>query len=163
MSRVATTIWRIGRDLVLALDERLGTPLDSYVNGTQTWLTGDESPNSALEWRLHPAGGYQPPPALSHYELWDQVVGQLAAGADPGALELAGETRALASIWGGLECFAAYGDDIEPAPLAAAATEVLGRPPEAQGTVDHERLGTEWEQSRGRLSLTDAVLEELES
>jgi len=163
MSRVATTIWRIGPELVLALDERLGTPLDSYVNGTQTWLVDVEGSDLTLEWRLHPVAGFQPPGDLSHYELWDQVAGQLAAGADPGSLDVGGELRALRSLWGGLECFAAYGEDVEPAPLAAAATSVLGQGPDAQGMVDHERLGSAWEHSRGGMSLIDAVLEELET
>jgi hypothetical protein len=163
MSRVATTIWRIDPEVVLALDERLGTPLDSYVNGTQTWLVEVEGSELTLEWRLHPVAGFRPPAGLSHYELWDQVVGQLAAGAGPESLELGDEVRGLQSIWGGLECFAAYGEDVEPAPLAAAATSLLGRVPYAQGMVDHERLGSEWEHRRGGISLVDAVLEELET
>lgn len=163
MSRVATAVWRVAPDLIRALDDHLGTPLDSYVNGTQTWLTDDGPGGVTLEWRLHPVGGYAPPAGLSHYELWDQVVGQLAAGADPDALHLGTETRSLASVWDGLECYAAYDDDIEPAPLAGAASSTLGWPPDGSGTVDHERLGQEWERSRGRLSLVDAVMEELEA
>jgi hypothetical protein len=163
VGRVATTVWRIAPELVLALDERLGTPLDSYVNGTQTWLTDDGPSAVTLEWRLHPVGEFRPPAGLSHYELWDQVVGQLVAGADARALQLGDEIQPLTSIWGGLECFAAHGDDIEPAPLAAATTQTLGLAPDASGLVDHKRLGDEWERRRGRLSLADAVLEELET
>jgi hypothetical protein len=163
VDRVATTVWQIAPELVLALDERLGTPLDSYVNGTQTWLTDDGPGAVTLEWRLHPAGGFQPLAGLSHYELWDQVVGQLVAGADARALQLGDEMRSLPSIWGGLECFAAHGDDVEPAPLAAATTQALGRAPDASGLVDHKRLGDEWERHRGRLSLADAVLAELQA
>lgn len=163
MSRVAVAVWRVAPDLIRALADHLGTPLDSYVNGTQTWLTDDGPGGETLEWRLHPAAGYEPPAGLSHYELWDQVVGQLAAGVDPDALRLGAETRPLASVWGGLECYAAFGDDIEPAPLAGAASSTLGQPPDGSGTVDHDRLGQEWERSRGRLSLVDAVMEELET
>ena len=38
MSRTATCVWRVDAALVLALDERLGPPVDSYLNGSQTWL-----------------------------------------------------------------------------------------------------------------------------
>ena len=41
MPRVATTVWTISPELVLALDEQLGLPVDSYVNGSQTWLVED--------------------------------------------------------------------------------------------------------------------------
>ncbi|MGH9026242.1 MAG: hypothetical protein ACRDWD_09035 [Acidimicrobiia bacterium] len=163
MSRVATTVWRISPDLISALDEHLGTPLDSYVNGTQTWLTEDGPGGTTLEWRLHPAAAFLLPAGLSHYELWDQVVGRLAAGADPESLQLGDEARSLASVWGGLECYAAYGEDTEPAPLAGAAHAALGQAPDGAGTVDHGQLGEEWERSRGRLSLVDAVLKELET
>ncbi|MDQ1521806.1 MAG: hypothetical protein QOI55_2879, partial [Actinomycetota bacterium] len=66
--RVATTVWTAAADLVLALDERLGTPVDSYVNGSQTWLTA--AGDIELEWRLHPVAGYRAPRGLSHYDMW---------------------------------------------------------------------------------------------
>src|SRR5689334_11566571 len=97
--RVATTVWTISAELVLALDERLGTPVDSYVNGSQTWLTGtpdddtDDADDFDLEWRLHPVAGYRAPHGLSHYDLWEQVVQGLTLGADPHALKLAEESR----------------------------------------------------------------------
>jgi hypothetical protein len=163
MSRVATAVWRASPDLVLALEGRLGSPVDSYVNGTQTWLTDDGPGGITLEWRLHPVGGYRPPARISHYELWEEVVGHLAVGVDAAALRLGGETRPLSSLWDGLECFAAYGDDIEPAPLAVAASAAVGLPPTAVGLVDHEVVGDEWERSRGSMSLVDALLQELES
>jgi len=121
MSLTATCVWHVHADLVLALDAQLGPPVDSYVNGTQTWLTEDGPGGVALEWRLHPVAGYRPPAGLSHYDLWEQVVGALSAGAEAAALQLGTEHRELSSLWEGLECFPAYGDDVEPAPLAAAA------------------------------------------
>ena len=91
MSRTATCVWRIGASLVLALDEHLGPPVDSYVNGTQTWLTDDGPGGATLEWRLHPVARYRTPEGLSHYDLWEQVVAALTAEHDPDALELGSE------------------------------------------------------------------------
>jgi hypothetical protein len=110
---------------------------------------------------LHPVPGYRAPTELSHYDLWEQVVGALAAGADPDALLLGTETRALSSLWEGLESFAAYGDDLEPAPLAGAATDAIGRAPDATGLVDHELIGGEWERAQGNASLVQMLLAEL--
>ena len=57
-----TAVWTISPELVLALDEHLGPPVDSYVNGSQTWLVGDEpTTDVTLEFRLHPVAGYRPP------------------------------------------------------------------------------------------------------
>jgi hypothetical protein len=159
--RVASTVWRVSPELVLALDEQLGPPVDSYVNGTQTWLT-DNGPNrEALEWRLHPVARYRQPAGLSHYDLWEQVVSQLSRGGDPDRLELGDEARSLRTLWDGLECFAAYGDDLEPAPLAAAAGDALGRPPDAAGLVDHTAIGDAWERSKGAASIVGLLSEQL--
>jgi hypothetical protein len=154
-------VWRIDPGLVLALDEQLGPPVDSYVNGTQTWLTDDGPGGTTLEWRLHPVARYRAPSGLSHYDLWELVVGALAAANHASSLELGSERRALASIWEGLECFAAYGDEIEPAPLAQAATAALGRQADASGLVDHERIGNAWEQAKGAVSIVEMLLSEL--
>ena len=161
MSRTATCIWRVDAALVLALDERLGPPVDSYLNGAQTWITDDGPGEIGLEWRLHPVAGYRLPRDLSHYDLWEQVVSALSAGVDPDALTLGSEPRTLRSLWDGLECFAAYGDDLEPAPLAQAATDALDRAPDAAGLVDHEAIGTAWEHAKGTTSIVEMVFAEL--
>ena len=159
---MATTVWRIRPELVLALNDRLGPPVDSYLNGSQTWFT--EAPGgAALEWRLHPVAGYRLPGGLSHYDLWDAVVDGLILGADPAALALGGEVRPLHSLWDGLECFAAHGEDLEPAALTAAAFAELGIAPDGAGLVDHERIGNEWERSRGAVSIVALLLEQLRS
>jgi hypothetical protein len=157
----ASAVWRSSPELVLALDEHFGTPVDSYVNGTQTWLLDIGPGGATLEWRLHPVAAYRPPAGLSHYDLWERVVAQLHAGIDPGALALGEERRAVASLWEGLEAFPAYGDEVEPATLAQAATAAIGRPPDATGLVDHERIGDEWERARGDVSIVGLLLEEL--
>lgn len=159
-SRVATTVWRISAALVAALDEHLGPPVDGYVNGTQTWLTDTGPDGVTLEWRLHPVSGFRPPAGVGPYELWDTVTGQLAVGADPASLPLGEEHRPLTSLWDGLECYA-VDEPLEPAPLAAAATATLGRPPDACGLVDHDRIGTAWERARGAVSIVALLLDEL--
>jgi hypothetical protein len=156
VSRTATCVWRIDPSLVFLVDERLGPPVDSYVNGTQTWLTDDGPGGATLEWRLHPVAAYRTPPGLSHYDLWEHVVGALSSGAED-------SDPPVASLWGGLECFAAYGEEPEPAPLAGAATQALGRGPDASGLVDHDRIGAAWEDAKGDLSIVEMLLEDLRS
>ena len=168
MSLTPTVVWRVTADLVRALDERLGPPLDGYVNGTQTWLTADDgkaaSGDVTLEWRLHPVAGFEPVPGISHEDLWDTVAGALAdEGADPAALPLGDEHRALASLWDGLECFPAYGDEVEPQVLAGAVAAALGIGPDIAGLVDHERIGLAWERAHGKTSIVDMLLADLEA
>lgn len=167
-ARVASALWRIRAEVVLALDERLGLPVDSYVNGSQTWLVeesghtgGDPAPT--FEWRLHPVARYRTPAGMSHYDLWEQVVAQLSAGTSADALALGDERRALSSLWDGLECFVAFGDDVEPANLAHIVTEVLGIPPDAVGMVDHERVGDAWERAHGDVSIVALLEDQLRS
>jgi hypothetical protein len=161
VSRSATCVWRVEPTLVVSLDAHLGAPVDSYVNGTQTWLSDDGPGGMTLEWRLHPVAGYRPPTGMSHYDLWEQVVDALSAGTDADALPLGSEHRALRSLWDGLECFVAYGEEIEPAPLAQAATDALERAPDASGLVDHDHIGTVWEQTSGTVSIVEMLLAEL--
>jgi hypothetical protein len=161
MPRVATAVWTISPTLVLALDAHLGPPVDSYVNGSQTWLV--EGDPVTLEWRLHPVSGYRAPTGLSTYDLWETVVGQLSAHADPHALRLGDEVRPLTGLWDGLECYAAYGDDIEPQQLASTATAHLARPPDRFGLVDHEAIADEWERTGGSVSIVALLLAQLEA
>ncbi|HKA93828.1 MAG TPA: hypothetical protein VKE97_08495 [Acidimicrobiia bacterium] len=159
--RTASAVWRSSPELVLALDEHFGPPVDSYVNGSQTWLLDNGPGGITVEWRLHPVAAYRPPAGLSHYDLWERVVAQLSAGGDAGALALGEERRALDSVWEGLEAFAAYGDEVEPATLVQAASAALGRSPDAAGLVDHDRIGDSWERARGEVSIVGLLLEEL--
>lgn len=142
-----TSVWRITRELVHALDEQLGPPLDRYVNGTQTWLTLDDPTDATLEWRLHPVASFARPEGVSHEELWEAVLDD--------------DVEEPAGLWDGLECFPAYGEELEPATLGRAVTERLGIAPDATGLVDHERIGKAWERARGELSLVASLLEEL--
>ena len=66
-------------------------------------------------------------------------------------------------MWDGLECYEAYGEDLEPQRLAAAATAQLGRPPDRFGLVDHEAIGDAWEQANGAVSIVALLLAQLET
>jgi hypothetical protein len=158
--RIATAVWTITPELVLALDEHLGPPVDSYVNGSQTWLAGDDD-TIMLEYRLHPVAAFTQPRGMSHYDLWETVVGQLSLAGDPHALRVGDEVRPLTALWDGLECFAAYGDDMEPATLGARVTSELGRAPDRTGLVDHDAIGDAWERSQGKVSVVALLLDEL--
>jgi hypothetical protein len=146
---------------VFALDAQLGFPVDSYVNGSQTWLV--EEGDLTLEWRLHPVAGYRAPAGVSPYDLWESVVSQLSLAGDPHALRLGNEVRPLTALWDGLECYAAYGEEPEPQTLAATATAQLGRPPDRSGLVDHDAIGDAWERSNGGVSIISLLLAQLEA
>ncbi|MGH9225817.1 MAG: hypothetical protein ACRD2W_18985 [Acidimicrobiales bacterium] len=151
---VPTCVWRVSAELILALDDRFGPPHDAYVNGSQVWLRDDgPGDNVTIEWRLHPVAGYQRPASVGTYEVFETAADALAAGAAPPA--------PLDRLWDGLEAFAAYGDEVEPATLAAACAEALGRPPDAAGLADHDRIGDEWERTGGRVSIVAALIEQL--
>ena len=111
--------------------------------------------------QVHPVAGYRAPAGLSHYDLWEQVALQLTTGAAADSLTLGGEPRTLLSIWDGLECFVPFDDDLEPARLAQAVTEVLHLAPDAVGLVDHARIGAAWEQANGTVSIVEMLLAEL--
>jgi hypothetical protein len=130
-----------------------GEPVDSYVNGSQVWLRDDGPGGLTLEWRLHPVAGYRRPPELDVYEVFSSVA--LALGT------AASSAVAPDALWEGLEAFPAYAEEVEPAPLAAAATAALGLAPDASGLVDHRLIGDEWEHTGGRVSIVSALLAQL--
>lgn len=150
-----TCVWRVTPALIVALDDRFGEPVDAYVNGSQVWLREDGPAGITVEWRLHPVANYERPQGVDTYSLFSDVAQALATDAPPAV--------PLESLWDGLEAFPAYDDEVEPAPLAAAATEALGIAPDASGLVDHQRVGDEWERSGGATSIVDALLAQLES
>ncbi len=150
---VSTCVWRATPEVVLALDGRFGAPHDAYVNGSQVWLADNGPGSITLEWRLHPVARYRRPPELGVYELFETTAQALATG---GTLP-----APLDRLWDGLEAFTAYGGEVEPAVLAAACTDALGIPPDAAGLVDHDRIGDEWERTRGGVSIVDALFAQL--
>ena len=146
-------MWRATPALVVALDERFGEPTDAYVNGSQTWLRDDGPGGITLEWRLHPVASYQRPEGLDVYEVFSATALALGTGEEPAV--------PIESLWDGLEAFAAYGEEIEPAPLAASAAASLGIEPDAAGLVDHGAVGDAWERAHGRMSIIGALLDQL--
>jgi hypothetical protein len=148
-------VWRISDPLIAALDERLGDPVDAYVNGSQTWLLENGPGGIVVEWRLHPVAGYVRPPTMGTYDVFPTVAAAIVAGDAPSV--------PVSSLWDGLEAFSAYGDEVEPAPLRAAVVEALGLEPDACGLVDHESIADAWERSGGRVSIVHALLDQLES
>ena len=146
---VPTTVWRATPELIIAIDERFGEPVDCYVNGSQVWLREDGPNDVMLEWRLHPVPRYARPNGTTTYDVFSTAAMAFAQGAPPPA--------PLSSLWDGLECFAAYDDEIEPAVLARAATEALGLAPDAVGLVDHQAIATRWETSQRATSIVDEM------
>jgi hypothetical protein len=140
--------------LIAALDERFGDPVDAYVNGSQTWLLENGPGEIVLEWRLHPVPGYERPRTMGTYDVFPVTAAAIVAGEAPAV--------PAAALWDGLEAFPAYGDEVEPAPLRAAAVAALGIEPDACGLVDHEGIGDDWERTGGRVSVVEALLSQLD-
>ncbi len=157
--RIASALWWITPELVVALDAHFGPPVDSYVDGSQTWLVEDG--DLTLEWRLHPVGSFTQPTGLSHYDLWEEVVTQLSTGTPPEVLSLGEASRALAGLWDGLECYVAFGDDLEPANLALRTTRALEIAPDRCGLADHQVVGDQWEQAGGGVSIVQLLADQL--
>jgi len=100
----------------------------------------DDGPGGVtLEWRLHPVPGFERPATLTAYDLFGAIALAVARDEEPVA--------PVEALWDGLEAFAAYGDEVEPATLASAATEALGIAPDAAGLADHLRVGDDWERT----------------
>ena len=154
MARTPTCVWRVTKELLLAVDARLGEPTDSYVNGSQTWLRDDGPSDATLEWRLHPVPGFTCPDGTGVHDVFAAVVFALATDSEPPA--------PLEALWEGLEAFPAYDDEVEPSPLAAATADTLGISPDAFGLVDHDVIGDQWERAGGRVSIVTALFTELE-
>jgi hypothetical protein len=152
-ARVPTCVWRATHELVVALDDRFGEPTDTYVNGSQVWLRDDGPDEMVFEWRLHPVAGYARPQGFATEDVFSSAALAFATDATPPA--------PLTQLWDGLECFSAYGDEIEPATLAAAATAALGVTPDASGLVDHEAIADAWEKQRGAISIVAALFGQL--
>ena len=158
-----TTLWAVTPELIVTLDATLGAPVDSYLNGSQVWLTPDGPNDVVLEWRLHPVGGFRQPAGISHYDLWEIVVAACSVEAtDPAAINFGEETRSLDSLWTGLESFAAYGDPMTPEVLTAVATAALTIAPDLAGVVNHRAIGDEWTRTGRTADLAALVRAALE-
>lgn len=150
---VAAAVWRARPEVIVALDDQFGEPVDAYVNGSQVWLRDDGPRGITLEWRLHPVADYRRPQGIGTYEVFSAVALALGTGADPPA--------ELGELWDGLEVFPAYGEEVEPMPLATAAAQSLGLEPDAFGLVDHGPIGDQWERTAGSVSVIDELMRQL--
>lgn len=148
---LATCVWDLDAELVVALHERIGPPVDSYANGSQTWLRSDGPGGMPIEWRLHPQAAFARPGTLSSHHLFPAIAHALAAGESPEVTP--------AEVWTGLEAAPAYGDEVEPEALAECLTAILGRAPDAHGRVDRDALGRAWERSGGHLDIVARLRE----
>ncbi|MDQ3708988.1 MAG: hypothetical protein M3387_06745 [Actinomycetota bacterium] len=162
MQGTPTCVYRVDPALVELLDTRLGPPLDSYVRGWQVWLEHNGPGGERLEWRLHPPARFRMPRGVNPHDLFEVVLSGLAASDPLDAFPAGRERRRLAEIWEVLEVFPGDGDPLSPVALAEAATAALGgRPPDAAGRADHDRLGDQWKGRRGDFSIGAALLEAL--
>ncbi len=164
MRRDPTCVFAVDEGLIVALEAVYGPPIDSYLNGWQVWVEpvgppGADGEPIELEHKLHTPEGFTQPDGLSHHDLWDEVVQQVADGAR--ILELGTDRRRLHEVWTLLEVYPAFGAPISAEALRTAAEAALGRPALAAGTVDHAGLGARWKRTKGRFDLPGALLEQL--
>ena len=159
---IATALWWMTPELVGALDRRLGTPVDSYVNGSQTWFT-----RRGADARVAAASGRRRSRCrrvcrtTTCGSAWST---SWPPGSNPDALALGQrDPRPLAALWDGLECFPAYGDDLEPATLSRRATELLGIAPGLCGLVDHDKVADAWEATKGAVSIVRLLGDQLQT
>lgn len=138
-------MWRLRAPLLIALQRALGTPVDSYANGSQTWLVGDGPGGVPVEWRLHPRPGFARPGRITDYHLFPLVAGALSRDEEP-------EVDPH-EAWTGLEASPAYDDPVEVTELVAWCTTALGVEPDASGLVDRVGIGRAWERSGGDLDV----------
>lgn len=139
--REATAFWHVSPELIRSVDEHLGTPIDSYLNGSQVWL------DEGVEYRLHPVAGFRTPDGISHHDLWDEVTAPTTT-IDP------------CSLWDAFEAIPLeLGAD--PARLAEHAGEYVGIKPDRFGLVQRELINEEWERTNGAVSIGARLLEQL--
>ena len=79
---VPTCVWKVTPQLLIALDDRFGEPVDAYVNGSQVWLRDDGPGEATLEWRLHPVAGYARPRDVDVYEVFATTADALGLAPD---------------------------------------------------------------------------------
>ena len=150
-------VWRCSAGLILALDSQLGEPSDTYVNGSQVWLRDDGPRDVTMELRLHPVGGYQRPPATSTTNVFRRIAAEVAeSGTDPAKIIAAPE-----SLWGGLEVFSAYEEQLTVDELREWCVTLIGIEPDAVGCVDHDPIGDEWERTSGASDIFSALMAQL--
>lgn len=138
MPAAPTAIFAVDAELLETLEARLGPPIDSYLMGWQVWLYSPvEHREVELELRLHPPAGFSQPEGLSHHLLWDEVITQVAAGAEE--LELGEETRRLDELFVLLEAYPVF-ESATVEEVRSWTEELLDRRALGAGEVDHDWL-----------------------
>jgi hypothetical protein len=155
LDRVATALWTVTSELIVALDEHFGEPIDAYVNGSQVWLRPDGPNGITIEYRLHPVGGYIRPNGMRTDEVFGNIALALATGTEPSV--------PYTELWEGLEAFVAFEDEgpLSPAELASIGRAEIGIEPEAAGMVDHEAIAVAWQQSNRATSIVAGLRSQL--
>ncbi len=142
---IATCVWEATPDLLVAVHDHLGPPVDAYDNGSQSWLRDDGPGGMPVEWRLHPRPDLARPGQVSGYQLFPAVAGALARGETPAVDPDA--------VWSGLEAVPAFDDPVAPDALADHLGTILGWHPDAWGPLDRAAMAREWERSLGHLDV----------
>ncbi len=148
LNAVPCCVWQTTASLLSVVLEKLGDPVDSYVNGSQVWIDDDGPSGIGIEWRLHPVAGYVRPEGHTTAAVFaDVATGSTAL--DPIAL------------WDGLEAFPAFHDDVEPDALREWVVARLGIAPDAFGRADHDSIADRWERSQRQTSIVRELISEL--
>jgi hypothetical protein len=152
---VSTVVWKISPELLIALDDRFGEPLDSYVNGSQVWLRTDGPNAETIEYRMHPVGGYERPSGMQTDQVFSNIALSVAQEENP--------VVPIELLWDGLEAFVAFDDEgpLAPTALADIGRVQLGLEPTAWGMVDHEGIALRWEKSGRATSIMGELLGQL--
>jgi hypothetical protein len=147
---VSACLWPVTDQLIESLLERFGEPVDGYVNGSQVWLRDEPlgQASVAIEYRLHPIARFKQPAGQDHHTLFVDTLDQPSP-------------RELNTLWDGLEAFSAYGDEIEPQQLSSITEMALRIAPELVGLVNHERIGDEWQNANGAVSISQLLRAQL--
>ena len=150
LDSVPCCVWITTQELLSTLLSTLGDPIDSYVNGSQVWIDDNGPSGIAVEWRLHPVGGYERPVGLTTTGVFADVASGIS-DVDP------------VMLWGGVEVFPAYHDAVEPDVLARWAVARIGIEATATGRANHDAIADRWERSGRITSIVDELIAELRS
>lgn len=134
-------------DICNELHKQLGDPVDSYWNGSHTWFDEPEMfRDLRVEFRLHPAMGFVMPEASRPEELFELILEHKVD---------------VAHYLEGLEIFPVDENDLTLEEFEEYVISKIGVEPDYAGFVDHEEIGNTYEQSGGKISIVEALVEQL--
>jgi hypothetical protein len=147
LDAVPCCVWRTTAELLGVVLEKLGDPVDSYVNGSQVWIDDDGPAGIGIEWRLHPVAGYVRPEGQTTSGVFADVATGVAA-LDP------------VLLWDGLEAFPAYHEETTPEVLRSWVVARLDVEPTAYGCANHDAIADRWERSGRQTSIVNELVAE---